>query len=496
MSLFQINRNWMKLFSSEYLIFLIGDDSAIFLHLKKGDVLCRLFLSNVYDFNASDLFEYMHRHAKIPLYIFLSNIDQKYVIKTVPQIGLFGFDLFLKMRLKKDFSSFDIREFHNISELKSTQNKHEYMFVLGKTSSYIDEWLTVITKYSENFKGMSMFPPALNTVLQEYTSVELPSSKDTNYEWVVFVVCTKVSGFTHIVLKNGVMLFSRLVQMMNDISPNILVGSIYQDIENTLNLVTKFGFSRQKDKVRLFCVLPSDLKTTFIGVANEKMEVSVIDMRKFAEKNEITGVCLDDRFADTVLCTAITRHLSHLCVFRTEKVREFYWLCFFNNYIPLSAAIISLLLILLNVFISTATFLQKDEIKKYDAELSFLHVQVDQSDSGYNLDRLNRTNELINMYKALKALDHHPLKYVKILNGIYTYGFMMSEFYWTVSKPNNKLQIYLGYTAPATGIFFANYQMLSKEIAKAFPNFEIVPSKIPESLTTDRKPVHVSFLLK
>lgn len=46
------------------------------------------------------------------------------------------------------------------------------------------------------------------------------------------------------VLKENKMIFTRLIPFTNDNLPGIIAGEIYQEVKNTIQSLTKFGFEK------------------------------------------------------------------------------------------------------------------------------------------------------------------------------------------------------------------------------------------------------------
>jgi hypothetical protein len=113
----------------------------------------------------------------------------------------------------------------------------------------------------------------------------------------------KVGGFRQIILKEGKLTFTRLAQAASDTSPEVIAGSIEQEVGSTIEYLKRLSYSEDQG-LECFMILSAEIKKHIEVSKIKAVNVVLLTPFEAAESLGISGAALpEDHYADVVVAS-------------------------------------------------------------------------------------------------------------------------------------------------------------------------------------------------
>ncbi|MCI5049763.1 MAG: hypothetical protein MRY32_05465 [Rickettsiales bacterium] len=287
-------------------ILMIGDEGAIMVLMSAGRVTKRLFAASPMPEHTAEIAELMEQNPGVPVTFLIDMMDQSYVRHSLPPVSRLSIGKLVKRRLERDFSPDDVTGAYLLGRDKDNRNEWNYLLISLANSVSLQQWLDLVMELPNRFTGIHLVPLEAQTFIREISNrVDKPRDTD-EAQWKLLVAHDKVSGFRQIVLKDDVLVFTRLTQA-GDVTAGSIAGNIEQEILNTIEYLRRLSF-QDSAGLELYVVASEDvcreLSDSKLGVSYMKclspFEISeMLDLQDAA----LTG----DRFADVVLAARFAK---------------------------------------------------------------------------------------------------------------------------------------------------------------------------------------------
>ncbi|WP_339045410.1 hypothetical protein [Candidatus Mesenet endosymbiont of Agriotes lineatus] len=456
------------------LVILLGEEGAVLLHIKNNILTNRCFLQDAGEF--TDLKLCVTSDKKIHIYLVLNHVDQDYTVQSIPAVDRFSIYSIVKSKLRHIPTNSDLKTAFLLSKPSKSEKNWQYMFVSVRLNNAINSWLKLIIDAGGNFKGMLMLPIEMASILNAILTPKEVESDGNN--WSIIVVYTKTGGFRQLVTKDSRMIFTRIISPTDDILPNVIAGSVYQEVQNTIQYLGRFGFHKN-DSVDLHIVVPQDIKLGLMTIKFAEYNVSILTPYELSKILKLTHIVNpNDRFCDTVLLLSILENKPKV-VLHTRETKKHLKLMLFDMYFPHLSSLTLLLLFTINTLFFL-TFIQV--IKKKNnliQDEKMLNAQLQNLNRDYSIERIYEISEIINAHNELLSLNYSPLSEIEYISEIKSDNLELRSFYWKVDNETDAVNMKLKYCLKSDSDIFYEYEDLKHNFNTIFYNYKVDFSQLP-----------------
>lgn len=309
-------------------ILTVGDEGAILVYLDAGKVVRRLFAATPDYTNTRAMIECFEADPKAPIFMLVDVMDQSYIQQTLPPVSSLSVKNLIKRKMERDFAKEDLKGALQIGREKEGRRDWKYLFVTLSHSPQLQAWIDLIIDLPNAFKGIYLLPVEMENFIFSLRSAmkgkKLKKGKHDEGEahWTLMVTHNKVGGFRQVVLKDDKLIFARLAQPIGDSKPDVIAGSIEQEVSVTIEYLKRLGYNPDQG-LELFSITSDAIKANLTPSSFQASQVHLLTPFEASEHLKFEGVCEpNDQFADVVLSAAFARARGHLLKLETEQSKK------------------------------------------------------------------------------------------------------------------------------------------------------------------------------
>ncbi|QOD38311.1 hypothetical protein [Candidatus Wolbachia massiliensis] len=449
----------------------IGEEGIMLLYFKNNTLNKRYFVKGKNDKAVSDLSSCLSSDKRAPLYLVLNHADQNYSLQTIPRVNRISAYLSAKAKMEHFARNNDISSVFLVEKPNKFNQNWCYLLVSSKAKHLVEYWLSVLIETGSNFKGILMFPIEINNIAKK-VFYEDPNN------WKIIVVATKTGGYRQVVFRENKMIFTRLVPFTNDNLPGIIAGGIYQEVQNTIRSLTKFGF-RKNDPIDLCMVVSEDIKASLSVIHFSENSVSILTPYELSKLlGSELAVSEKDSFCDTIILFHSFKNKLTV-IFNTKETKELYLLNYLHLNSPriflylASILIIANILHLLNLH---SNFNIADNLSAKKGALDNRLIKLSQS---YNVKKIDEVYDFININNILSKIEYSPLVQIKYVERLKVPGIELQSFEWNCNEAKNYLTTTLRFNfQPGKNVSY-QYKELQKKLNDNFRTYDVTISSLP-----------------
>ncbi|MBV0899910.1 MAG: hypothetical protein KTV77_04130 [Wolbachia endosymbiont of Fragariocoptes setiger] len=428
-----------KLRSKNSFILLIGKEGITLLYLQNNSLSKRYFIKNTNSSAVSDLVLCLTGDKKAPLYLVLNNTDQTYLHQYIPNVSKISSYLSIRAKMDTFADRYDISTASLITKPSEFNPNWEYLIVLSNVNHLIEYWLNVFLEIGSNFKGILMLPLEMSSIARKVLY-------KNSGKWQVLVFSTKTGGYRQIVMKDNKIIFTCLIPFSGEILPGIIAGGIYQDVKNTIQLLTKFGF-QQNDSVDLCIVVQEEIKSNLSVINFSEKNVLILTPYELSILLKLElAVSEKDKFCDTVILFHSFINKPEI-IFNTKETKKLYLFNSFYLHSPQIACLLALILILANSFSLFSISSNVHITSELMAKELLLNSQLDRLNKKYNLNKIDEVYDLIIINNILSKIEYSPLIQIRYVEKLKISDMELKFFEWNYNEIENsiitKLRLYI-----------------------------------------------------
>ncbi|MGB1539896.1 MAG: hypothetical protein ACPG80_02965, partial [Rickettsiales bacterium] len=216
---------------------------------------------------------------------------------------------------------------------KEGRKDWKYLFVTLAYSPQLQSWVDLLIELPNRFQGIYLLPVEsenfIHRLRESIIGKKLKKGKAEAGEpqWQLLVAHNKVGGFRQIVLKNGKLIFARLAQPIGDSQPEVIAGSIEQEISVTVEYLKRLGYSDDQG-LELYVITSEQIKASIDAHNLNAAVTHVMTPFEVSERIGFTQVSdPSDRYADIVMAAAFAQDKKHLLKLETKegkRLSQFY----------------------------------------------------------------------------------------------------------------------------------------------------------------------------
>jgi len=526
----------------------IGEEGLVVLYYIKNRLAKKLFIRTTNEQDTVELRRILLNDPDAYVHIFLDILDQSYIQRTLPAISAFSIQRLATKRLEKEIPKTHLKSCLQVGKSDIGRKDWIYVFISTALEPPISTWINFFLRYQNIIHGIHFLPVELCHLIKllkkanvqisiKPNSVKLPlldrlkerliaKPKENITKWEVLLTLNKSGGFRQAVFQDGKVIFTRLLNSIIDPNPDVIAGSIEQEITNSLEYLRRLSL-KDKDEVYIYMIVSQDIKK---NIRKNKFNAQEVHIYTPYEVSRLLHLSADitkenDRFADPLILAVMHKIKQRLITVFTEETKKiFIYTQIFKaaiNSIKLFIPFI-LLSIIVNAFntldaikdIKTAEF-QKNRL---NASLTLGQSTKNEEDKkfGVNID-VEQVQEIVEYYDLYKQYDTYPLEFLQKLGSIRPDISRVKEIDIKYDVPKLKyvprvdtagfekivvknLQIIGKFTIVFKNFgssyeeLVKNYRDYTQKLRETFKDYDIEISSLPENFTFDdiKKPI---FLL-
>lgn len=417
-------------------VLIMGDDGAILVFMQSGKVARRLFAPSAEREHIKPFMELMHAHPAVPLYILCDMIDQSYVRHTLPPVSPLSINKLVRRRLERDFAPEDIKGSLSLGREKTGRREWNFMLISLANSDTLQQWLDPMLEMPNQCKGVYLVPVELQEFINQL-SEKLRGKEDRPAQWKILVAHDKVGGFRQVVLKDGLLIFTRLTQYAPDAPVEVTAGNVEQEVQNTIEYLRRLAYNEQAG-LDIFMILSQELKDLIevarLGVtrANMLTPFEVSQVMKLPQA-ALSG----DRFADVVISANFAlkqKPKLRLLSAYAQKLERLY-----QGKLGLRAAAAVAACYLLYVTAASVLGWQSASGSASDLRDQLAEAREAQAQAQQRFDALGSDQNLImrvsSLYRATPLPEEGPLDFVRTFGAIKGEKVQVIDWSWRADYP-------------------------------------------------------------
>lgn len=418
---------------SKFVLFL-GDEGAILIHIRANAVLSRQFIPDAGQDNLQEFRLTLAKDPAAPLLLVADNMDQSYVQQTLPPVSPLGVGKLIKRRLDRDFSANDIKGALLLGREKGERKDWNFLIVALEKSPQLKVWLDFVQNLPNRLSGIYLVAMEADILIRQLERGMKLTAEETATEWKFLVSHNKVGGFRQVVLRDGKFIFTRLGQPVGESTPEVIAGSIEQEMLSTIEYMKRLGYTPQH-KLNIYVIASSSIKLAIDPKQFSVTAIHILTPYEVAQHMGIEGAAQPtDQFGDVILAAIIgcsRKRVLTLSTPQSKLVDKFYR---FINYQRFAAVVATFCIFCVALFIGR-------DIYRISEEAGAL--EIEQASQQQALDNLRRTikqsnidvekgSDLIDMYRQLEEERLSPLPFIRKLAPVVNFPVWVKSIEWTI----------------------------------------------------------------
>ena len=485
-------------------IFLIGEEGSILSYFIGKKLSKRLFASWNSSEDKTALERLLASDPKAPVYVLLDLLEQSCIQQSLPAVSSLSIGKLVKKRLERDFPPNDIKGAIPIGREKTGRKDWNYMFVSAHMSPPFSNWMDFLFLQKNRVAGISMLPLEGETLAKTLNKKQSNNAKEKEdaknkkqKEWQCIVLHNKVSGFRQIVLRQGKLVFTRLIHASENDLPGVVAGNIEQEIVNTLEYLRRLSF-QEKSEIDILIFVSADVKSHFEINAIRGHPITVYTPFELAENLRIpSAVYQSDRFTDAVFITNFSHHRPVLRLHSnlTKKLATITW----ANAWAKAFTVLLIPLILVYLAHSYIEITRMKEVITFAEERrnNLQHIWNGKQEDVQSMQTENnaKINDMVNLYRLLSEGGENPLNVISRFNAAKGPNTLVSSIDWELleseaSKQRQKkpsvsvlFNVELYNKGKSFEELFNTFDSFVHRVETNFPGYKVEFSELPDKLT-------------
>jgi hypothetical protein len=484
---------------------IIGEDGAILVYSEGAEVKTRNFIASPSQDNLKELETILSKNIKAPLYMIVDSMDQNFIQQSLPPISSIGVKKLIKRRLDRDLGKDTIKGYVLLEREGSGRRDWNFLMVSLEKSPQFSIWLDFVEKIDNRLAGIYLLSVESENIIKNLDKamgiVKKKPKKGVpqNFsKWQFFVSNNKVSGFRQVILKDGRIIFTRLGQSVGDATPIIIAGNIEQEMSSTIEYMKRLSFNPSQG-LDVYIIASADINAQL-----DTSRMQADNLYKFTPF-EVAGLLgikgaaqTTDQFGDVVLSAVISGSSSHRLVLSTiqsAKVNSLY------NIMVYQRAFVGLLSLgiigyggmqALGAWQSYSSLADLNQ-KKISQQARLDKINEDIKKGGVDIKKVNET---VLLYNKLMKENSSPTQFIISVRKAIIPAVSIRNIDWgmvVADKKNNAqgttdsneaLAVVLRFPAiSGTDEAFSSVaRKILKDVRAAFPDYDVVYTKLPDAL--------------
>ncbi len=435
---------------SSCFIYFIGDEGGILIHVEKGVVARRLFAPSPSAEHLEPFTTLLNEHSKLPVYALIDVIDQSYVRHSMPPVTALGVKRLVQRRISRDFPKDNINGALPLGREKTGRKEWLFLLISLANNDTLKGWVEHISSLENRFQSIHLVPVECEIFLTELhnkyvletegkqAKVKRGKKAGTDQDtWLILVSHNKTGGVRQVVLKNGQLIFTRLTQSTDNASPEVLAGSIEQEIANTLEYLKRLSYN-EHDKLAVYGIISPEAKDMInLNLEGSNSKFKIFSPYEVAQLFKLEQAVLSgDKYGDVVLGTAFAVAPKKRLSLASPALEALNGLYSKLALVKWGGALLTLAMVGLLV----TTYLSWDEatagLREEEKELRILESDLEKLNEKTERlpDNVNKISGLIMLDKKLRERKQNAFSEMEKLSQLVRDDQLISNIAWDKEK--------------------------------------------------------------
>ena len=435
----------------------IGEEGIVVVLCNEGVVLSKLFVPSTDEKETTRLRQLLNSNPNASLHIYLDNLDQSYIQRTLPGVGAFSIGKVAQTRLEREVPKNYLKGCIQLGRIKTGRKDWIYTFISTPLEPPVSTWLDYFLPYQNVIRGIYFCPIEIYSIIQKIKSIKEKQLDTTNpkkkagkfslkktldksaptSKWELFVSHNKTGGFRQIAYQDGNIVFSRLLTNIADTSAEVVAGSIEFEITNSIEYLARLSIS-SKEKIDIYLLLSEDIVKC---IRTEKLKGDVFALTPYQLSTMVNLVDASgekDKFADPAILACLSKFKKRRLTLHTPVTllvnRYTHIVDMVNTALKgiLPILLIFIIVSVFNVFSNKyATSSVKDQIagiNKQTADSNKILNSIESKIEG-NL-KIQQLNELIALHNYMTASRPSPYDFFLKLSDVLPATSKVKTLHW------------------------------------------------------------------
>lgn len=439
----------------------IGDEGVVLSHFEGKNLLERHFAKHSSPNDKKNLVDIVNNNSDAKIFILIDTLEQSFTVEEFPPVSKLSIKQLVKNKTYRDISN-NLKGFHYINRNELMNDEWRYLIINANVDKNIEEWLNIASQDILRFGGIFSLPLEAASLIAQANKKIYEKQPP---RWQIALFHNKSGGFRQIVLDNGKLFMSRLVNDEGSKDAEVTVGNIEQEILNTIEYLKRIIY-KENERLEVVAIVGNDLKKHLQKVKLPVDNILIFSPHEMGEKIGLHNIVYqDDRFSD-ILCTGFFNKnkrkgtiLSNKFFMETEIYRNIFQM------VPAASLAIALL-IGASIFSSAAKV-------AYDTSVSF-GISNEISESNKFIEDVKKhpdfeyNQALLNLFSTYKAVYGETgasfYDYLSKTGAIVDEKISFQSVSWSQTEDNKKYSITVDASYPSSNLSYKRKDEINKSL--------------------------------
>jgi cell division protein FtsL len=529
----------------------IGEEGAVVVYTQSGYAQAKIFVKSTEQADTEKLRELLSHDRDAMIYIYIDTLDQSYVQRSLPAVSAMGVNKVAQKRLEKEIPKGHLKACVQIGRAPSGRKDWIYTFISSGIEPPISTWIEFFLPFHNVIAGIYFLPIEIYSVvtklkalaqkenqfqqkdkrsgLGKFLSFLQPTASTNSGRWEVYLSQNKTGGFRQAAFQDGKIIFSRLLNNINDPSPDVVAGNIEQEVANSIEYMTRLSLGAEQE-VDVYLILSSEILRYLRKEKIKATNLFTYSPFELANKIKVPEAASEkDKFIDPTLLTALSKVKSKIMTLHTPITEKVYNATQIINYIGLTFVFLIPVMIVFIIYFANNIFDLKASIVQVKNQALNFQVQVNEQKKkltqteGKIKESLKAAHviELVNLYKFFKSASADPEVVIEKFSQVMPPYARVKVIRWNYDEPvmfgtqssdksvktsiigkkreyalNIDLEVVMRRTGSTFDELEQKYTSFTKDIMKTFPDFDISISELPQVISFQESNSPVSLAVK
>ena len=496
---------------------IVGDEGAILIYMVGKEVKSRNFIAHASSDNLKEFGTILAKDTKAPLFLVIDSMDQNFIQQSLPPISSLGVRKLIKRRLNRDLGADIIKGYILLERDKEGRRDWNFLMVSLENTPHLNLWFEFIESIDNRFMGIYLLSVEAENIVKNIDVVLATQNKDTKLEsdsqWKFFVTHNKVGGFRQVILKDGLIIFTRLTQPVGEVNAEVIAGNIEQEMLSTIEYMKRLSFSYNQG-LDVYIVASEEINNSLDLVRMQAKNIHKFTPFEVAKFFAITGAAQPlDQFGDVIMTACITSNRKHRLVLHLPRMLKINNIYNIIKYQRIASILVLLVVIVYGVIIGVEALDKYSEIenlnqKKESQQKKLDDLNVAIKKSGMDVKKINDT---VILYEQLSSESRSPLPLLSRLRSAIMSPIIINEVLWEnggsskgatapMAAPNSQanletvsLVLRFPEAANTKETFDVIAKKILKDVRREFPEYDVSYKKLPPIFSEEKKAGEIVF---
>jgi len=443
----------------------VGEEGAVVVYTQNGYAKAKMFVRSTEEIDTEKLRELLAKDKEARIFIYLDTLDQTYVQRTLPAVNAMGVQKLAFNRLEKEIPKGHIKTCVQIGRSPTGRQDWIYSFISASYEPPVSTWIEFFLPFQNVISGIYFLPIEVYSIVSKLKSIALKenqfqqkvkatalssfmgsfkSNKAANTgRWEVYLSHNKTGGFRQVAFQDGKIIFSRLLNNINDPSPDVVAGNIEQEVANSIEYMSRLSLGTEQE-IDVYLIISGDILRYLRKEKIKATNLITYTPNTLAQKIMVPEASSDkDKFADPTVLTALSKVPRKIQTLHTAVTSKVYMSVFAIDFIAM-ALLFAIPVCILTILYFTSNIIElrgsitqvkvqsrnfQDQLNEHKKTLGASEEKIDEKISADHLI------EIIDNYKYFNSQQKTPFSIINKLSKILPIYARAKVIKWIYDEP-------------------------------------------------------------